>query len=232
MADYPNAIYEQRELENLPGLEYDANNKKTLYAEDMRGLGDEVTAIETTLGINPEGEYATVAERLDNSGGGGGNWELIFNETTTTDLDYFDITGLDLNADERYKFYFRLTNKGYDNGFRWRVNGASSTYYGNGAKSSGTSYDGSTSWENWLIANSNLPPNMSAPCWGYIEKSPYGTPMMTGWGVLPINSTTYVRQTSWSCMRTSTDNLTYIRIVPTEWNLYEGSVFRVWKEVL
>lgn len=49
---YPDDIYVQRELENLPGLEYDPLNKKTLFAEDILGLGREIEQIEDTLGLN------------------------------------------------------------------------------------------------------------------------------------------------------------------------------------
>lgn len=49
---YPSDIYEQRPLENLPGLEYDPLNKKTLFAEDILGLGREIEQIEDALGLN------------------------------------------------------------------------------------------------------------------------------------------------------------------------------------
>lgn len=49
---YPNDIYVQRDLENLPGLEFDSNNKKTLFAEDILRLGREIENIEDTLGLN------------------------------------------------------------------------------------------------------------------------------------------------------------------------------------
>lgn len=49
---YPTDIYEQRPLENLPGLVYDPENKKTLFAEDILGLGREIEQIEETLGLN------------------------------------------------------------------------------------------------------------------------------------------------------------------------------------
>lgn len=49
---WPNSIYTQRDLENLPGVEFDADNNKTLFAEDILNLGAEITAIETALGEN------------------------------------------------------------------------------------------------------------------------------------------------------------------------------------
>jgi hypothetical protein len=46
---YPDDIYVQRDLENLPGLEFDPNNKKTLFAEDILGIGQEIIDIENYL---------------------------------------------------------------------------------------------------------------------------------------------------------------------------------------
>lgn len=87
MASYPNDIYSHREMENLPGTTYDPSAKKTLFAEDIGSLSSELAAIETTLGINPQGAYGTVAERIGDIGGGGGGsggyWQLI----SSTDLE-------------------------------------------------------------------------------------------------------------------------------------------------
>lgn len=55
MADFPDTIFTQRELENLPGIEYDADKKKVIFAEDLQALGDEITAIETVF--NGLGHY-------------------------------------------------------------------------------------------------------------------------------------------------------------------------------
>lgn len=83
MADYPGSIYDQRTITNYPGIIYDPDNETRMYAEDLRFLGDEITAIETTLGLNPQGVRASVAARLDAieaeiaSGGGGGGGEPL-----------------------------------------------------------------------------------------------------------------------------------------------------------
>lgn len=73
---FPDSIYEQREVENLAGIEYDPNNKRSLYAEDIMGLGHEIKQIEEALGLNLSNiedliNYI-VDERLDGGGGGGG----------------------------------------------------------------------------------------------------------------------------------------------------------------
>lgn len=49
MADFPATIFEQREMNNIPGMTYDPDKKTTIYMEDLKNLGDEVTAIETYL---------------------------------------------------------------------------------------------------------------------------------------------------------------------------------------
>lgn len=64
MADFPTSIFTMRETENLPGISYDATQKRNLYSEDIQALGGEITSIETILGLNPQGSYATVAEFL------------------------------------------------------------------------------------------------------------------------------------------------------------------------
>lgn len=51
---FPDDIYSQRELVNLPGIEFDAENKKTLYAEDISRIGNEITNIENWIGTQTE----------------------------------------------------------------------------------------------------------------------------------------------------------------------------------
>ena len=62
---FPADIYTQRETENLPGIVYDATKKQNLYSEDIQNLGGEINAIETILGVNPQGSYATTKEYID-----------------------------------------------------------------------------------------------------------------------------------------------------------------------
>lgn len=49
MADFPGSIFHQRTLENFPGVVYNPANPQRYFAEDLRMLGDEITAIETYL---------------------------------------------------------------------------------------------------------------------------------------------------------------------------------------
>jgi hypothetical protein len=65
MAKYPAEIYEPREKESRSGVVYDPTKKTVIFVEDVKGLDDEVVAIETELGTNPKGGFSNVKERLD-----------------------------------------------------------------------------------------------------------------------------------------------------------------------
>lgn len=82
---YPNDIYVQRELENLPGLEFDSNNKKTLFAEDILGLGREIEQIEETLGLNLSNIEDLINYIVDGKPGSELPVGSVY--TTTVDLD-------------------------------------------------------------------------------------------------------------------------------------------------
>lgn len=66
MSDYPGAIDEFRTTQNLPGILYDEADTTTVYAEDTNNITSAIVAIENTLGTNPDGTFANVADRLDN----------------------------------------------------------------------------------------------------------------------------------------------------------------------
>lgn len=65
MPDYPDAIYTERTTENLPGIVYDPADTKNLYSEDFQHHAEEIIAIQTILGTNPNGAYATVKAWLE-----------------------------------------------------------------------------------------------------------------------------------------------------------------------
>lgn len=64
MADYPSSIADPRTVTNVAGVVYDAEETSRLFAEDVNNANEEIVAIEETLGINPQGDEATVADRL------------------------------------------------------------------------------------------------------------------------------------------------------------------------
>lgn len=64
MADFPTSVYVPREVTNLPGLVLDPLETANLFAEDVNLPNAEIVAIETTLGLSPQGAYASVAARL------------------------------------------------------------------------------------------------------------------------------------------------------------------------
>jgi hypothetical protein len=63
-ADFPTSIYTPRATENLPGISYDASKKQILFSEDFQNLGNEINAIETILGLSPQGASASVGARI------------------------------------------------------------------------------------------------------------------------------------------------------------------------
>jgi hypothetical protein len=80
MPDFPSALYDPRTLVNIPGVTFDVAQTKRLYAEDLNSANDEIVAIETILGLNPEGAATTVSDRiqaLEDAPGGGGVWGAI-----------------------------------------------------------------------------------------------------------------------------------------------------------
>lgn len=52
MADFPNAIAEFREMNNIPQMTYDPEKKTTIYAEDFQKMQDEIIALENFLGVD------------------------------------------------------------------------------------------------------------------------------------------------------------------------------------
>lgn len=65
MTTYPGAIDEFRTTQNIPGVLYDPDDTKTVFAEDTNNHSDAIIAIETELGTNPSGASATVVSRLN-----------------------------------------------------------------------------------------------------------------------------------------------------------------------
>jgi hypothetical protein len=60
MATFPSSIFSPRTTANLPGVSYDPTQTKEVYAEDYSLPAAEIAEIETILGTNPQGAYATV----------------------------------------------------------------------------------------------------------------------------------------------------------------------------
>lgn len=93
MSSYPGAIDEFRVTQNLPGIVYNADDKKTIFAEDTNAHSDAIVAIEQTLGKNPQGNYDTVADRLDASGGGS---PIIFATSSTASATQLKVCTTDV----------------------------------------------------------------------------------------------------------------------------------------
>lgn len=106
MTTYPGAIDEFRNTENIQGVEYKPADTTTVFAEDTNAHSSAIVAIEATLGVNPAGEFETVADRLNAGSGGGGAWELIYDETISGGGIELFANNLDLQADKIYEIYF------------------------------------------------------------------------------------------------------------------------------
>jgi hypothetical protein len=88
MATYPNNLFEPRNFENLPGLNRLTADKKNLYAEDLNETNAEIVAIETILGKNPNGAYASVKAWLEALASGGGGGTISFGIASFDDNNY------------------------------------------------------------------------------------------------------------------------------------------------
>lgn len=64
MAKYPSSIFDPRPKENRLGVEFNPAKKTVLFAEDISSIDEEIVAIETILGLNPQGEHETVGDYL------------------------------------------------------------------------------------------------------------------------------------------------------------------------
>ena len=64
MANYPASIFSPRTKANRNGVVYDSLKETVIFAEDMQADDNEIVAIETELGTNPKGAYASVAAFL------------------------------------------------------------------------------------------------------------------------------------------------------------------------
>lgn len=69
MVDFPTSIFAPRTVANVDGVTYEAEQTTRVFAEDINKATDEIVAIENILGLNPEGDFDTVVERLDSFGG-------------------------------------------------------------------------------------------------------------------------------------------------------------------
>ena len=64
MAEFPSGIYDPRIKENKADVVYTPAKKTVSFVEDITKLDDEVVAIETELGANPKGAFASLKARI------------------------------------------------------------------------------------------------------------------------------------------------------------------------
>lgn len=232
MSAYPNEIITFRERENLPNVTYDVDKKTTIFNEDFVTLEQEVIAIESTLGENPQGEYDTVVERLDNLPTGGGPIELVGEaEVTGSSVNILTVSDLDLDADKYYEINILIsTNNAGSPVIGWRANSDTnpSNYRLQRLAYNGASVSAAAASNSFLGVNFNtntqqiikihLSKKAGAYTWGYTDPIVYNTV-----------GTLYVRQ--FGIAHVSTDNLTAYSLTDEGGGSYlaEGTKIRVFK---
>ena len=65
MADFPSSVYSPRTKSNKAGVIYNADKPTIGYAEDITKLDAEVVAIETELGTDIKGGFASLKARIE-----------------------------------------------------------------------------------------------------------------------------------------------------------------------
>lgn len=173
MTNYPGAIDEFRVTQNIPGVLYNADDTKTVFAEDTNNHSDAIVAIETTLGANPQGDYETVADRLAAGGGGGGAWEYVDGALATGSETELNINGLDLQADEAYLVFFSVQCNSAECYLDW-YGSSIITQSWSGLYSSGGSVTGTTS--RGFLSHRSLGPGIGSML---IQTTPNGTASAT-----------------------------------------------------
>lgn len=153
MASYPDETFPFRLIENVPGVEYDPDNKKRLFAEDIQSLANEIAAIEETLGLNINGDYDTLNERIADLHTGGSTTTTIL-ETVST----IDETNLNFIFDSKPSVIF-VNGIGYIENSGWTWSGSTATLnnpVGNGGDIFAFSSDTNSLSAAGLVNDTNL----------------------------------------------------------------------------
>ena len=103
MSSYPNSIYSPRIKENKSGVVYDPLKKQVVFAEDIVYDDDEIVAIEETLGLNPQGGFDDVVQRLIDVDARfvpytGADDDVDLNSKSISNVHDFSIAGLFTNT--------------------------------------------------------------------------------------------------------------------------------------
>lgn len=85
MARYPDEEFAFRLIENVPGVEYDPDNKRKLFAEDLQEITNEIAAIEEALGLNINGSFDTLKLRIEDIEANLGSSLTVLNTASTID---------------------------------------------------------------------------------------------------------------------------------------------------
>lgn len=125
MTTYPGAIDEFRTTQNLPGILYNEDDTTTVFAEDTNNHSSAIVAIETTLGVDPAGDFADVASRLEALGRpsyylsvasfgvqaipASTTTVVVFNQVVQDDYDQWDPSTYSVTIQEAGLYYFEAS---------------------------------------------------------------------------------------------------------------------------
>ena len=120
-ASYPASVYAPRTKANKSGVVYDSAKTTQIYAEDISKSDDEVVAIETELGANPKGAYASVVARLNSFFKVISKPSDTSRQNTTVLADDPDLT-FAYESGKKYRFRFSLIlSIGSDADFKYKL---------------------------------------------------------------------------------------------------------------
>lgn len=120
-AEYPGAIYSPRTKSNKDGVTYEPTEPTKIFAEDINYSDQEVVAIETILGINPNATFDSVDLRIADAEGRittleetpGGIGEIIALKTADQQIinttTYQNITDLVIEAEANSVYVVKAT---------------------------------------------------------------------------------------------------------------------------
>lgn len=164
-------------------------------------------------------------------GGGGGQWELIYSYVASSDLNSHTISGLDLDTDTQYKLVTILPNTS-GNGQRWRLNGVSSTtnYRYSYTSLQGAAVGGLSGTDNRYAATADIDAGVTQVTELVMTKLSGGITRVHG---RTINRSTAINTANelYTLIYNDTTNITSIEFHPTQWYVYTGSQFYIYKIV-
>jgi hypothetical protein len=127
-AEYPTALMPLRTFENRPGVVYDEDDTHRIYLEDLARWQENIIALETILGLNPQGSFDTVLLRLldiESQLGGGSVPAWVSDLQASVNLSGFtnDSNFIDASYVSALNVSYFNNDAGYITGSPWQSEG-------------------------------------------------------------------------------------------------------------